>query len=266
MRGEFIELSYWQLALAASLIVISAVISLLLQLKLERRLLLASLRTIVQLMLVGLVLNWIFELGRWYVVLSLMLAMTVVAGVSAVGRTERRYRGMMLDSVVAIWAGTWCIAAIALAAVVRPDPFWQPQYAIPLLGMILNNTLNGMSLGLNRFGTELADKRAEVETLLALGATRWEAARGAIQQAVRTGMIPTLNTMMVVGIVALPGMMTGQLLAGIDPLQAVMYQIVIMFFIAAATSLGTVTVVLLGYRRLFNRQHQFLWERLKTRR
>ena len=107
---------------------------------------------------------------------------------------------------------------------------------------------------------ELAGKRAQVEALLTLGATRWEAARRPIQQAVRTGMIPIINSMMVVGIVSLPGMMTGQLLAGVDPLQAVKYQIVIMFLIASGTALGTVGVVLLSYRRLFNVDHQFLYQ------
>ena len=128
--------------------------------------------------------------------------------------------------------------------------------------MILGNTLNGISLGLDRFGEELAGKRDQVETLLALGASRWEAARGSIQIAVRTGMIPTINTMMVVGIVSLPGMMTGQIIAGMAPNQAVLYQIVIMFLIAAGTSIGTVSVVLLAYFRLFNSRHQFLSERL----
>ena len=104
-----------------------------------------------------------------------------------------------------------------------------------------------------------------METLLALGATRWEAARQPIQQAVRTGMVPTINAMMVVGLVSLPGMMTGQLLGGVPPLQAVMYQIVIMFLLAAATSLGTVGAVLLAYRLLFNQDHQFLYSRIVPR-
>jgi putative ABC transport system permease protein len=132
--------------------------------------------------------------------------------------------------------------------------------------MLLHNTLTGVSLGLDRFTTDLAARRDHVETLLALGATRWEAARRPIQQAVRTGMVPTINTMMVIGLVSLPGMMTGQLLSGVDPLDAVKYQIVIMFLIAAGTSLGTVGVVLLGYRRLFNQDHQFLPGRIVGRR
>ena len=139
----------------------------------------------------------------------------------------------------------------------RVRPWYTPQYAIPLLGMILGNTLNGVSLGLDRLGSELVGKRDQVEGLLALGATRWEAARPLVQQAVKTGLIPTINAMMVVGIVSLPGMMTGQLLAGTSPVEAVKYQIVIMFLIASGTALGTVLVVLLSFRRLFNEDHQF---------
>jgi putative ABC transport system permease protein len=203
------------------------------------------------------------------VVLGLMLLMTLIAGFAAVGRGSRRYRGIWLDSLISMWASSWIVTAVALFGVVQvqqQDQSWyHPQYAIPLLGMILGNTLNGISLGLDRLGEELTAKRDQVETLLALGATRWEAARAAIQNAVRTGMIPTINTMMVVGLVSLPGMMTGQLLAGVDAVQAVMYQIVIMFLIAAGTSLGTVGVVLLGYRRLFTADHQFLPGRLVKR-
>ena len=149
------------------------------------------------------------------------------------------------------------MAVLALAAIVRVRPWYTPQYAIPLLGMILGNTLNGVSLGLDRLGSELAVRRDQVEAILALGATRWEAARPLLQQAVKTGLIPTINAMMVVGIVSLPGMMTGQILAGASPVEAVKYQIVIMFLIASATALGTVAVVLLSYRRLFNENHQF---------
>ncbi len=163
-----------------------------------------------------------------------------------------------MRSIAATWASSWLVAAIALGAIVRVHPWYRPQYAIPLLGMILGNTLNGVSLGLDRLGGELSGRRDQVESLLALGASRWEAVREPIRQAVRTGLIPTINAMMVVGIVSLPGMMTGQLLAGTSPVEAVKYQVVIMFLIASGTALGTVSVVLLSYRRLFNEDHQFL--------
>jgi len=268
--GQAVPLSTGQLAVAASLIVISGVISLLLRLGLERRLAVAAARTVVQLWLIGLVLKWIFEADRWYIVIVLMLVMTLIAGGAAVRRTGRRYRGIWLDSVISMWASSWLILAVAIFAIVQVPQqglsWYQPQYTIPLLGMILGNTLNGISLGLDRLGEELAAKRDQVETLLALGATRWEAARAAIQQAVRTGMTPIINSMMVVGLVSLPGMMTGQLLENADPSEAVKYQIMIMFLIAAGTSLGTVGVVLLGYRRVFTPDHQFLPGRLVKRR
>ncbi|MHC4403563.1 MAG: ABC transporter permease [Planctomycetota bacterium] len=259
------EIHGWQVAIAASLVAVSAAISLALRLGLERRLLLAAVRTLVQLLAVGFVLTWLFAEGRPYMVV-VMVVMTIVAGMAAVGRCDRRYRGMAADSILSIWVSAWCMVAVAVVIVVQPRPWSLPQYWIPLLGMLLHNTLNGISLGLDRFSSELSGRRDEIETLLALGATRWEAARTPIQQAVRTGMIPTINTMMVVGLVSLPGMMTGQLLAGVRPAQAVTYQIVIMFLIAASASLGTVGVVLLGYRRLFNGDHQFLSERISRRR
>ena len=266
MQSTYLELSLWQVAIAAALILINAGVSLWLRLGLERRLLVAAARTVVQLLLIGVVLRWIFAVSLWYAVLAMMFVMTMIAGVAAVRRTERRYPGIWLDSIVSMWASSWLVAAVALLAIVQVRPWYQPQYAIPLLGMILGNTLNGISLGLDRLGEELAGKRDQVETLLALGATRWEAAEQSIQSAIRTGMIPIINSMMVVGLVSLPGMMTGQLLAGVEPLQAVLYQIVIMFLIAAGTSIGTLSVVLLGYRRLFTPDHQFLYERLESAR
>ncbi len=264
MSPDYIELTYGQLALAASLMVVCGAISLALQLGLERRLALGTLRTIVQLLLLGWVLRWVFAAAeQWYYVVTLMAAMTVVAGTAAVRRVERRYAGLLVDSLLAIWLSAWCVTAVGAFGVVQVPLERLAQYGIPLLGMVLHNTLTGISLGIDRLGSELAGRRDEVETLLALGATRWEAAQGAVRQAVRTGLIPTLNTMMVLGIVSIPGMMTGQLLAGIDPIQAALYQMVIMFLIAAGASLGTMTVGLLAYRRLFTAEHQFLPGRLK---
>jgi putative ABC transport system permease protein len=266
VEASYIKLSEIQVGLAALLIVINGVISLLLRLGLGRQLLLASSRMVVQLLLVGQVLQWVFKVEHWGLVLGVMTIMTVVAGVAAVQRTEHRYAGIWLDSILTVWVSSWLMAAIAQLAIVQVDPWYKPQYAIPLLGMILGNTLNGISLGVERLGEELAAHRDQVETLLALGATRWEAARQPIRRAVRTGMTPTLNGMMVAGIVTLPGMMTGQLLAGVPPVEAVKYQIVILFLLASAAALGTVGAVLMGFRHLFNAHHQFLYGLLVTRR
>ena len=258
---DYISLSYWQVAIAAALILFNGGVSVALGLQLERRLAWASLRTVVQLALLGLVLDSVFSIERGWLVVILMSFMTTVAAVSAVQRGPHRYRGIWVDSLIAMFASAWLMTAVALGAIVQPTPWHSPQYAIPLLGMILGNTLNGISLGMERLHREF-QRRDEIETLLALGATRWEAARQSIRSAVRTGMIPIINSMTIVGIVSLPGMMTGQLLAGVAPAEAVKYQIVIMFLIAGGTTLGAVLVVLLGFRRFFNVQHQFVRDQL----
>ena len=256
---NYLEISFWHVAAAALLILINAGISLALKLNLEKTLLIASIRTVVQLLLVGLVLEWVFRFDRWYVVVLLGCAMTLIAGITAATRGKRRYSGIWLNCIVSIWASAWLVTAFALFIVFEGTEKWyQPQYAIPLLGMVLGNILNGITLGMNTFTEALVTRRDYVESMLSAGATRWEAAREPIRDAMTTGMTPIINAMMIVGLVSLPGMMTGQLVSGMEPLHAVKYQIVIMFLIASATALGTVGVVVLTFLKLFNTDHQFL--------
>ena len=260
---NYLELTYGQVALAALLLLANGAISIWLRLDLERQLLIASIRTVIQLLLVGLVLEWVFGNDRWYVVLALMVFMTVVAGITASQRNKRRYSGIWIDTLLSIWVSSWLITGFTLFFVMSGlEKWYQPQYAIPLLGMVLGNTLNGISLGLSTYTESLVTRRSEIETMLSLGATRWEAALPATQHALRTGMTPIINSMMIVGLVSLPGMMTGQLLSGTSPIQAVRYQIVIMFLVASGTALGTTGVVLLSFRRMFNTDHQFLSDRI----
>ncbi len=263
--NSYIELSASSLVVAGSLIAVNGIISLALGLGLERRLLWAATRTVVQLLLVGVVLQYVFHWAHVGVVLLWGTAMTVVAALSAVDRIQHRYRAIWWDGLVALGCSNWLITLVAVAAVIGNRPWYAPQFFIPLLGMLLGNTLNGIALGVDRLTGLLAQGRQRVEGFLALGATAYEAAEESIREAVRTGMLPIINSMSVVGLVSLPGMMTGQLLAGVSPWNAVKYQIVIMFLIASATALGTTAAVLLGYRRLFNRKHQFLVHRLRKK-
>nr|VFK17484.1 MAG: putative ABC transport system permease protein [Candidatus Kentron sp. LPFa]VFK34590.1 MAG: putative ABC transport system permease protein [Candidatus Kentron sp. LPFa] len=255
--GEYAVLTYGQVALAALLISVNGAISVALHLRMERLLLIAGARTVIQLLLVGMVLEWVFRWKRWYVIIGLAMVMTLIAGITAASNNQRRYPGIWIHNIISLWASAWIVTSFALFAILQGNEWRQPQYAIPLLGMVLGNTLNGISVGLATFTESLVARREQIESLLALGASRWEAAREAVRHAVRTGMLPIINSMMVVGIVSLPGMMTGQLISGMSPIQAVKYQIVIMFLIALATSLGTVGVVLLAFSRLFTPQHQY---------
>ncbi len=172
MTGEYYDLSTTDVAIAAVLIFANGLISLLLRLDLEKRLLLAAARTVVQLSLIGYVLEWIFSCNHWVTIGGLMLVMTLTAGISAVRRTDRRFPGIWINSIIAVMVSSWVITALTLTAVIRPDVWWDrpAQFAIPLLGMILGNTLTGISLGLDRLSDHLVNHRAQVELLLTLGA------------------------------------------------------------------------------------------------
>lgn len=263
MQPDYIVISYGQLALAALLILVNLGLSAVLRLGLARSLAVASLRMVVQLLLIGFVLEWLFTQENALIVLAISLVMTSIAGMAAVNRTHRRFGGIYWNSLLSVLAASALVTGLAVRGIIQVQPWYDPQYWIPLLGMVLGNTLNGISLGLDRFMEGLISQRYQIETLLTLGATRWEAAHRQVQEAIRIGMVPTINSMMVMGLVSLPGMMTGQILAGADPVDAVRYQIVIVFMIAAGAALGTVGVVLLAFRTLLSPDHQLRLDYLR---
>ncbi len=246
--AEFIVLGPAQLAIAALLVVAAGIVSLVLQLGVERRLGIAALRTVIQLGLLGLVLERVFALRHPLLVVGLLILMTAFAAREAVGRSSRRYRGILFDAWLTMAVSCFAVGGIVTSLVVGVDPWYEPRYVIPLLGMILGNALTGISLGLDRFLDHLDVRSAEVELRIAFGATRREALRAPFRDAIRTGMIPIINSMAAAGIVSLPGMMTGQILAGSPPMQAVAYQIVVMFMLAAAVAFGAMFIVALAGR------------------
>ena len=256
-------ISWVQLALAAGLLLVSVALSWRLRLGLTRDILVSGTRMTVQLLLVGLILGWVFALRRPWPLLAIGLVMTALAAQAAAGRSGRRYAQQFLDSFVAIFGSSFLLTGVALWGLLRVQPWYQAQYAVPVLGMVLGNSLTGVALAQGRFLAELDTGRARIEGLLALGATRWEAAHAAVALSVRTGMVPTLSSMAVMGVVSLPGMMTGQILAGASPATAVRYQIVIMFVLATGSALGSLMVVLLAYRTVLDPQHRLRLDRLK---
>lgn len=247
-------IGWMSLALAAALLLVSAGLSLWLRLDLERRLLVAATRTVVQLTVVGLVLAPVFDLGHPAPVLLLGLVMVALAGREAARRSARSWRGASWAAMGALMMGPGLTALVATAGIVAVDPWWRPQVLVPLLGMLLGNALTGISLGLDRVLAELDQGRGGVEARLSMGATAWEASLPAVRVALRAGMIPILNTMSVVGLVTLPGMMTGQILSGTDPVLAARYQILVLFLIAAATATGTAVAVVGSARLAFDDQ------------
>jgi len=261
---SYIELGLLDLALAATLVVINGALSLVLELRIERQLLIATLRMIVQLALVGLVLTTLFSLVSPLWTSLAALAMILFAGREIMARQERQ--------LVGFWAyglGTSCmlvaaslVTVFALTTQVSPEPWYHPRYAIPLLGMILGNTMTGISLGLHTLSTGLVRDRVAVEAQLTLGATRRQALLPATRAALRSALMPIVNSMAATGLVSLPGMMTGQILSGVNPIDAVKYQILIMFLIAGGTGLGAVAAVVAGGYRLTDARHRLRLDRL----
>ena len=147
--------------------------------------------------------------------------------------------------------------------IIDTDPWYQPRYAIPLLGMMLGNTMNGIALGLDRLIQTTWDQREVVEARLMLGQSWQEAIADIRRESIRSAMIPIINSMSVAGLVSLPGMMTGQILGGSPPQEAVKYQILIMFLIASGIGFGTFAAVSLGARRLFDSRHRLRLDRLR---
>jgi len=233
-------------------------------LKVHLSLFVAAIRMVVQLTLVGLVLTTLFSVVSplWTGIAA--LAMVLFAGHEAALRQERRLSGwwsyglgtgcMMMSSVL--------VTVFALMIALQADPWYDPRYAIPLLGMILGNCMTGVGLGLNTLTTSLVSRRASVEAQLVLGATRQVAAAPIMREALRSALMPTINSMSATGVVSLPGMMTGQILGGVPPAEAVKYQILVMFLIAGGTGLGAVTAVLGGVYRLTDARHRLRLDRL----
>ena len=263
----YIALSYEDLGLASILVLIDAGLSLLLGLGIHRSLLAAAVRMAVQLALVGFVLTALFSVVSPFWTGLAALVMIMFAGYEVMQRQDRRLSGWWSFGV-----GTSCmtmasvlVTVFALLTALRPNPWYDPRYAIPLLGMILGNCMTGIALGLNTLTTNLTLRRAGVEARLMLGATRWQAVAPVTQDALRSALMPTINSMAATGLVSLPGMMTGQILGGVPPVEAVKYQILVMFLIAGGTGFGAVAAVLGGIYRLTDTRHRLRLDRLASR-
>lgn len=145
---------------------------------------------------------------------------------------------------------------------IQVDPWYTPQYLIPLLGMLLGNTMSGMAIALDNLTKSAWQERGAIEAQLILGES-WSKAIGEIRrEALRSGLIPIINAMAAAGIVSLPGMMTGQILAGSPPMEAAKYQIMILLLIAVGTGLGAIVAVWIGSRRLFDERQRLRLDRL----
>ncbi|MEG3620223.1 iron export ABC transporter permease subunit FetB [Magnetovibrio sp. PR-2] len=265
MSAVYLDLSYFDLAIASLLLLLAGGLSVALNLGLEKTLGIAALRTTVQLALIGLVLKMLFEMvSPWWTGLA-ALVMLLLAGREVTARQTLKLRDGWSYSIATsslIVAGG-IVTILALTTAVRPDPWYDPRFALPLLGMMLGNTLTGISVGMERLAATLKREKDAIEARLALGHTRRDAVRPYAREAMRAGLMPIINAMSAAGIISLPGMMTGQILAGVDPTEAVKYQILIMFLLAGTTSIGALMAVMGTSWRLGDERDRLRLDRLR---
>ncbi len=237
------SIGYASLALSAALLLANAALSLALNLGLARPMMIGAVRALVQLSLVGVVLKTVFSLQSPWLVMAVVLFMLASASREIYARQKRRLTGWWSFGIGSA-ASTMALVLTGMLAMaaLHPKPWWSPTVAIPMIGIVLGAVMNGVSLTLDSLTTGIMRQRAAIEAQLALGATRHQALADLQRAALRTGTIPTINQMTAAGIITLPGMMTGQILAGMAPFEAAKYQILVLFLLAGGGTLGAIIV------------------------
>lgn len=243
------DISWIGLAWTALLILATLLVSRWQKLGLEQRLLVGCIRTTVQLILIGYVLQWIIHGQDWRVVL-LTIAVQLALAAWTVGSLQHPpLPGARLIALISIGPAYLLVILVLLALVVIPEPWYNPRVLLTLGGMLLGNSMTGVALVLNRYRSDVQAQRDVVLARVALGASWREAVADQRRAAAHAALLPTVSGLLTVGLVSLPGMMTGQIIAGADPLQAVRYQIVVMFMLAAVVALATFIALELLTRR-----------------
>jgi putative ABC transport system permease protein len=263
LAGGVVAIGWPQLLLASGFVLVTGVLALWMQLGVTRDLAVATVRTYVQLLLLGLVLRWAFAADRWWWVVGILAIMTVAAARIIIRRAPDAPSGLFLAAVTSMAVTGITVTFAVTGLVIGAEPWYSPRYVIPIAGMVLGNSMTGIALSLERVFADLDARSDEVRAMTALGASPWEAAHPSIRTALRAGLIPAINSMAAAGIVFIPGMMTGQILAGADPLEATKYQIVVMLMVATAEIVGAALAVVMSYRRRFSPDGVFLEKGLR---
>jgi len=264
---EIISLSNERIFLAGLLIVALGFFTWKADLGITKPLLVSSLRMVIQLFLVGLVLVYVFEIDHPLPVILIALVMLLVAGKEVSSRQKYKIKGFWSYGIgtVSMFISSFAVSVFGLIAIIRADNWWDPRYAIPVLGMLLGNTMTAVALSVDRFTTNVWNDRDIIEARLIIGDTANEAIKDIVKDSLRSGLMPVINSMAIAGIVSLPGMMTGQILAGNSPDDAVRYQVVIWLLIAVGCGFGSMIAVKMVSKKLFDERERLRLDQLSVK-
>ena len=253
---SIVEISNIQLLVCLIFVLFTGISSIFLNLGLEKDISIGAIRTFIQLFIMGYILRYIFKIDNAYFILLVFFVMILFAAFTIKGRVKERKISYFVPTFISMLISYMIVTVVITAVVVQVKPWYKPQYFIPLGGMVVGNSMNAIALSLDRMFSEIRKSREEIELYLCLGATYQEATADILKNSIRAGMIPTINAMMAVGVVFLPGMMTGQILAGTDPLLSIKYQIIVMLMLSGATAIGSIIVTCLVRKMCFTSAHQ----------
>jgi len=259
MKSELINIEWWRLALAYVFILILIAIVRWRGINREREIIISTLRMSVQLVIVGFILEYVFKNASPWYTLGILAIMVSFAIYTIFKRLKYDLSKQMKNLIaISLLVGVLFSITYFILIVVGLSPWYKPTYVIPIAGMIVGNSMTGITLGVNTYMGEMSSRKHLVEGALMLGATPKEATKEIANRAFDSAMMPTINNMVGMGIIFLPGMMTGQILGGASPLVSIEYQIAIMLGIAGAVALSVIIFILFGYKTFFNERGQLV--------
>jgi putative ABC transport system permease protein len=247
-----IHVSLWQVAASLVLVALAAAISRWRRVDLEGDIVVATVRSMVQLTLIGYAIKLIFEADSIWLVLALLAVMVFFGALTARGRAKK-VPGAFWPLLIALTVAAASTLGLVVALGVF-DP--TPRYLVPVGGMVIGNAMTASAVALNRLGDEVADSRARIEATLALGATSREAALPIVRRALRSGMITLVDSTKTTGLIFFPGTMVGMLLAGAEPTDAVRLQLILLYTLLGSVAIAGLLATTLAYRNFFTPAEQ----------
>lgn len=255
--NNIIEMQIWQFLLIYLLLIVILLIMKKCNIDKMKLLIISSMKMTVQLIFAGLILTYIFKGSSpffTFLYLTIMILFTIHRVLSRNKELNKQFKQTIAASIA--FSGVFVI--IYFVRVVIGESILNPQYVIPIAGMIMGNTMTGVLLGIKTFREALDGQQAKINALLCAGASPNKILLPFVKQALETAMIPTINSMISMGIVSLPGMMTGQILAGTLPTTAILYQIAIMIAICTAVTCSCFGSLFFGYKTLIDKKSQII--------
>ncbi|MGP8304680.1 ABC transporter permease [Vibrio sp. YIC-376] len=233
-----VDISWIKLAVFSLVLLIPFAINARYRLELAQDTVISVVRMTLQLVLIGVYLEYLFHLNSLLINILWLAVMLVVGASTIAGKARLPRRPLMLPLLTGLVCGLFPLLTAMTIGLVRPTPLYSAQYMIPLAGMLLGNSLSSNIIALQNLFTAFEERKTEYEAAISLGASPKYASFPFVQEALRKSMAPTLASMTTTGLVTLPGMMTGQILGGASPMVAIKYQLVIMLAIFVMLSVS----------------------------